>query len=224
MNSRSDIALTCCGLAPRRGRSGGALPVARAVRDCTHRLEDLSGRQFTARPVQCRYGIPAQGLTFVVLSWNPQPKSCRDACRARLDAAESTPSEKDEILRRATESFELDRRVLRGPGTTLSAAVIAASVYGAFAVVERLEAPGIFSLMAGGLVAVVGATVSGLVFDASQAAVCIVAALAGWLAGIAAYGAVQDVKPGGTSRRPGASSTSSRAPRGWWPVSPWGSR
>lgn len=143
----------------------------------------------------------------------------RPARRGRVHA-----SEKDEILRRATESFELDRRVLRGPGTTLSAAVIAASVYGAFAVVERLEAPGIFSLMAGGLVAVVGATVSGLVFDASQAAVCIVAALAGWLAGIAAYGAVQDVKPGGTSRRPGASSMSSRAPRGWWPVSPWGSR
>lgn len=224
MNSRSDIALTCCGLAPRRGRSGGALPVARAVRDCTHRLEDLSGRQFIARPVQCRYGIPAQGLTFVVLPWIPQPKSCRDACRARLDAAESTPPRRTRSCVGPRSPSSSTAGSCGDPATTFSAAVIAASVYGAFAVVERLEAPGIFSLMAGGLVAVVGATVSGLVFDASQAAVCIVAALAGWLAGIAAYGAVQDVKPGGTSRRPGASSTSSRAPRGWWPVSPWGSR
>lgn len=80
--------------------------------------------------------------------------------------------------------------------TTISAAVIAAVVYGVYALVVRAKAPGIFSLAAGGLTAVLGASASGLFFATSQTAVCIVAALAAWLAGIAAYGAVHDVITG----------------------------
>ena len=41
-----------------------------------------------------------------------------------------------------------------------------------------------------------GATVAGILFDITQTAVCIVAALAAWLAGIAAHGAVHDVITG----------------------------
>ena len=80
--------------------------------------------------------------------------------------------------------------------TTVSATVIAAAVYGAYAAVEHFRAPGIFSLAAGGLAAVLGASASGMFFSTSQTAVCIVAALASWLAGIAAYGAVHDVITG----------------------------
>ena len=80
--------------------------------------------------------------------------------------------------------------------TTVSAAVVAALVYMVYAAVERAQAPGIFSLAAGGLTAVLGATVSGVFFSVSQTAVCIVAALAAWLSGIAAYGAVHDVITG----------------------------
>lgn len=83
-----------------------------------------------------------------------------------------------------------------GAVTTIAAAVIAAAVYGVFAVLERVRAPGIFSLAAGGLTAVLAATGVSLVFDDAQTPVLIVAALAAWLAGIAAYGAIQDLITG----------------------------
>ena len=81
-------------------------------------------------------------------------------------------------------------------GTTVSAGVVSAVVYGVYALVQRVRAPEIFSLAAGGLTAVLGATVCGVLFSVTQTAVCIVAALAAWLAGIAAYGAVHDVITG----------------------------
>lgn len=86
--------------------------------------------------------------------------------------------------------------ILGGNGiTTIAAGLLAVVVYASFAALEHLRAPGIFSLGAGGLMAVAGA--SGLaVVDDAQTAVCIVAALAAWLAGVAAYGAVQDVITG----------------------------
>lgn len=80
--------------------------------------------------------------------------------------------------------------------TTISAALIAAAVYAVYALVVRTQAPAIFSLAAGGFTAVIGACISGLFFSTSQPAVCIVASLAAWLAGIAAYGAVHDVITG----------------------------
>ncbi len=80
--------------------------------------------------------------------------------------------------------------------STISAAFIAAAVYAVYALVVRTQAPAIFSLAAGGFTAVIGACVSGLFFSTSQPAVCIVASLAAWLAGIAAYGAVHDVITG----------------------------
>ena len=80
--------------------------------------------------------------------------------------------------------------------TTISAAVTAAVVYAVYAVVHKSQAPEIFSLAAGGLTAVLGACLSGLFFSTSQPAVCIVASLAAWLAGIAAYGAVHDIITG----------------------------
>lgn len=80
--------------------------------------------------------------------------------------------------------------------TTISAGLIAAAVYVVYAVVQRSQTPEFFSLAAGGFTAVIGACVSGLFFSTSQPAVCIVAALAAWLAGIAAYGAVHDVITG----------------------------
>lgn len=83
-----------------------------------------------------------------------------------------------------------------GLATTVSAAVIAAAVYGVTALLDRAQAPGIFSLAAGGFTAVLGASASGLVFSTSQSAVCIVAALAAWLAGITAYDAVHDIITG----------------------------
>ena len=81
-------------------------------------------------------------------------------------------------------------------GTAISAGVVSAVVYGVYALIQRIKAPEIFSLAAGGLTAVLGATVAGVLFDITQTAVCIVAALAAWLAGIAAYGAVHDVITG----------------------------
>ena len=94
--------------------------------------------------------------------------------------------------------FGLGFSLILGGGlvTTLSATVISAVVYVAYAAVQHVRAPGIFALAAGGLTAVLGATVSGVLFSASQTAVCIVAALAAWLSGIAAYGAVHDVITG----------------------------
>ena len=80
--------------------------------------------------------------------------------------------------------------------TSISAAGVSAVVYGVYALVQRVKAPEIFSLAAGGLTAVLGATAAGVFFGATQTAVCIVAALAAWLAGIAAYGAVHDVITG----------------------------
>lgn len=80
--------------------------------------------------------------------------------------------------------------------STISAAFIAVAVYTIYALVARTQAPTIFSLAAGGFTAVIGACISGLFFSTSQPAVCIVASLAAWLAGIAAYGAVHDVITG----------------------------
>ena len=94
--------------------------------------------------------------------------------------------------------FGLGFSLILGGGlvTTICATVVSAVVYGVYALVQRAQAPGIFSLAAGGLTAVLGATVTGVLFSATQTAVCIVAALAAWLAGIAAYGAVHDVITG----------------------------
>lgn len=80
--------------------------------------------------------------------------------------------------------------------TAITAAIVSAAVYGVYALVQRVKAPEVFSLAAGGLTAVLGVTVAGVLFDITQTAVCIVAALAAWLAGIAAYGAVHDVITG----------------------------
>ncbi|WP_271403732.1 threonine/serine exporter family protein [Kocuria palustris] len=87
--------------------------------------------------------------------------------------------------------------ILGGNGiTTIAAGFLAVVVYASFAALEHLRAPGIFSLGAGGLMAVAGASGLAAVVDDAQTAVCIVAALAAWLAGVAAYGAVQDVITG----------------------------
>lgn len=59
-----------------------------------------------------------------------------------------------------------------------------------------VSAPGIFRLAVGGFVAVLAATGINVMFDLNEVAVCVVAAIAAWLAGIAAYGAVQDAVTG----------------------------
>ena len=80
--------------------------------------------------------------------------------------------------------------------TTLCAGVLSVAAYAAFAAMQHLRSPGIFSLAAAGLTAVLGATAATAVIDDAQTALCIVAALAAWLAGITAYGAAQDMITG----------------------------
>lgn len=80
--------------------------------------------------------------------------------------------------------------------TTIAAAVLAVAAYAAFAAMQRLRAPGIFSLAAAGLTAVIGSTFAAFVSPETQTALCIVAALAAWLAGLTAYGAAQDIITG----------------------------
>lgn len=80
--------------------------------------------------------------------------------------------------------------------TTLCAGVLAVAAYSAFAAMQHLRSPGIFSLAAAGLTAVLGATAATAVIDDAQTSLCIVAALAAWLAGITAYGAAQDMITG----------------------------
>lgn len=80
--------------------------------------------------------------------------------------------------------------------TTLCAGVLSVAAYAAFALMQHLRSPGIFSLAAAGLTAVLGATAATAVIDDAQTALCIVAALAAWLAGITAYGAAQDMITG----------------------------
>ncbi|MDN5573226.1 MAG: threonine/serine exporter family protein, partial [Micrococcales bacterium] len=80
--------------------------------------------------------------------------------------------------------------------TTLCAGMLSVAAYVAFAVMQHLRSPGIFSLAAAGLTAVLGATAATAVIDDAQTALCIVAALAAWLAGITAYGAAQDMITG----------------------------
>lgn len=80
--------------------------------------------------------------------------------------------------------------------TTLCAGVLSVVAYAAFAAMQHLRSPGIFSLAAAGLTAVLGATAATAVIDDAQTAPCIVAALAAWLAGITAYGAAQDMITG----------------------------
>ena len=80
--------------------------------------------------------------------------------------------------------------------TTLCAGVLSVAAYAAFALMQHLRSPGIFSLAAAGLTAVLGATAATAVIDDAQTALCIVAALAAWLSGITAYGAAQDMITG----------------------------
>lgn len=80
--------------------------------------------------------------------------------------------------------------------TTLCAGVLSVAAYAAFAAMQHLRSPGIFSLAAAGLTAVLGATAATAVIDDAQTAPCIVAALAAWLSGITAYGAAQDMITG----------------------------
>lgn len=80
--------------------------------------------------------------------------------------------------------------------TALCAGVLSVAAYAAFAAMQHLRSPGIFSLAAAGLTAVLGATAATAVIDDAQTALCIVAALAAWLAGITAYGAAQDMITG----------------------------
>lgn len=80
--------------------------------------------------------------------------------------------------------------------TTLCAGMLSVAAYAAFAAMQHLRSPGIFSLAAAGLTAVLGATAATAVIDDAQTALCIVAALAAWLAGITAYGAAQDMITG----------------------------
>lgn len=80
--------------------------------------------------------------------------------------------------------------------TTLCAGMLSVAAYAAFALMQHLRSPGIFSLAAAGLTAVLGATAATAVIDDAQTALCIVAALAAWLSGITAYGAAQDMITG----------------------------
>lgn len=115
--------------------AAGDLPVVQAAREYARQLEegagsaelllanhyvrylgDLSGGQIIARRVQQHYGTPDEGLAFYRFPQIPKTKPYKDAYRAKLDAAEFTRAEQEEILRRAVEAFELNRRVFADLG------------------------------------------------------------------------------------------------------------
>lgn len=80
--------------------------------------------------------------------------------------------------------------------TSIGATLVSVLVCYIFRWLSRLNSPGIFSYALGGLAAVVASTAFCLLTGSQEVAICIVAALAARLAGIAAYGAVQDALTG----------------------------
>ncbi|MCP3426343.1 threonine/serine exporter family protein [Rothia sp. AR01] len=82
------------------------------------------------------------------------------------------------------------------PLTAIGGALTSMVISFIFRILGHLGAPGIFGYAAGGFVAVLAATALNTAFSLDQVAVCIVAAIAARLAGIASYGAVQDAITG----------------------------
>ncbi|WP_129660223.1 threonine/serine ThrE exporter family protein [Rothia halotolerans] len=82
------------------------------------------------------------------------------------------------------------------PLTAVGGALTSVVISLIFRYLGHLGAPAIYSYAAGGFVAVLASTSINTVFGLDQVAVCIVAAIAARLAGIASYGAVQDAITG----------------------------
>lgn len=80
--------------------------------------------------------------------------------------------------------------------TMLGAAITSLIVSSSFQRLDGVRFPGIFRFAIAGLLAVLISTVYCSLTDSQDVAVCIVSALAGQLAGIAAYGATQDAMMG----------------------------
>lgn len=74
-------------------------------------LGDLSGGQIIATLVQRHYGVSGEALHFYRFDGIDKYKPYKDEYRARLDALELTPGERDRVLERAVEAFELSRAV-----------------------------------------------------------------------------------------------------------------
>lgn len=93
-------------------------------------LGDLSGGQVIARLVQRSYGVPEAALHFYRFDGIEKLKPYKDAYRAALDALDVTDAQRERILARAIEAFELNEAVFadlaRARGPRHAAAGVAA--------------------------------------------------------------------------------------------------
>ena len=74
-------------------------------------LGDLSGGQIMARLVSRHYDVPADGLSFYRFPGIEKLKVYKDGYRAQLDSLPATDEQRDRLVQRAIESFELNQAV-----------------------------------------------------------------------------------------------------------------
>lgn len=74
-------------------------------------LGDLSGGQIIARLVSRHYGVPQEGLTFYSFPGIEKLKVYKDGYRSQLDSLPATDEQRERLVQRAVESFELNQAV-----------------------------------------------------------------------------------------------------------------
>lgn len=92
-----------------RIRSGGADVGRYVAHSYTRYLGDLSGGQVIGRMVQRHYDVADAGVGFYAFAEVPRPKPFKDLYRARVDALDLTPAERDAVVDEARAAFRHNR-------------------------------------------------------------------------------------------------------------------
>lgn len=92
-----------------RIRAGGADVGRYVAHSYTRYLGDLSGGQVIGRMVQRHYGVADAGVGFYAFADVPKPKPFKDLYRARVDALELTPEQRDAVVDEARAAFRHNR-------------------------------------------------------------------------------------------------------------------
>lgn len=92
-----------------RIRDGGADVGRYVAHSYTRYLGDLSGGQVIGRMVQRHYEVADAGVGFYAFAEVPKPKPFKDLYRARVDALDLTPAERDAVVDEARAAFRHNR-------------------------------------------------------------------------------------------------------------------
>jgi len=85
----------------------------------TRYLGDLSGGQAIGRILDRTYELGGAGVAFYAFAEIPKPKPYKDAYRARLDALDLTPADKQRVVEEVKVAFRLNQAVFTELGQNI---------------------------------------------------------------------------------------------------------